>query len=97
MCGGALFGITGGLLGDYWKPQNASPFWQNAYPTIGSGIGVVIGFVVVFVLIYVRNLNAAPYRQRDEARSEVDKLKQNYERAIESLTKPRLELANENR
>ena len=69
ICGGALFGIIGGLLGDYWTPKDATPFWQSAYPTIGGGTGVVIGFVIVFILIYLWNLFRAPYKQRDEARN----------------------------
>jgi Na+/proline symporter len=74
--GGALFGLAGSLLGDYYTPSTATPFWQSAYPTIGGAIGVILGFIIVFALIYVVNLLRAPYRQRDEARIDVEQLMQ---------------------
>jgi hypothetical protein len=65
--GSALFGVVGGLLGGYYIPPNANVFWQNAYPTIGSAIGLIIGFIIVFIGILLWNLFRTPYRQRNEA------------------------------
>lgn len=62
--GGGVFGVIGGLLGADWTPPDVNNFWQNAYPTIGGGIGVIAGFIIIFGFILAWNFIRAPYNEK---------------------------------
>lgn len=72
--GAAIFGILGGYLGFLLLPAESDRQSQWSYPAVGGAIGVVGGLTFAFTLIFIWNLFRAPYRQRDEARQNLEKL-----------------------
>ena len=65
---GVLSGLAAGILWD----RSTLKGWQVGLITFGVFVG---GFFIIYGLIFLWNLLRAPYRQRNEARVEVEKLR----------------------
>ena len=73
--GAVVLATIGSVVGYLLTPPSATQFTQFIYPTFGGAFGLILGLIVVFVFIYGMYLLKAPYKQRDEARSELRKQK----------------------
>ncbi len=64
-----VFGLSGGWGGAIMTPTNSSDLVKWAYPAIGTIVGLVVGLILIYLFFWF----LAPYKQRNEARLEIEK------------------------
>ncbi len=86
-----MFGVGGALGGFCLTPNNPTSLLLGAFPTVGGAMGVILGFVIVFAFIFAYHLFRAPYRQRNDARTDVEQL----EHKIDKLNQEHISRMND--
>jgi DNA-binding HxlR family transcriptional regulator len=88
--------VGSGVLAAIFIPTTASIFKQSIY----GAIGAVIALASFLVITYVILLLAAPYKQRDEARLELNKMKvsgDEISRVIKQLSELNMQIKGDNK